>query len=270
MKLKELPFSLFHSIRLQFLSLERLTSKPERELPIVVSLTSIPSRFHILHLTVRSVLNQSSRPEKIVLWLNKKLENSLPHSLLKLQSQWFEIRFSELDCPHLKLAESLVCFPDSIVVTSDDDLLYPGDWLASLYRDHQNYPSSIISHRARVISYDKDGAILPYRKWPFIAQRAESMVNLLPLGFSGVLYPPRVLNNIATDDNLFLKLAPKADDLWWKAMSLSNETESRICSYDCGEIWPILGGQKVSLKSQNVKLDKNRTQWRALVDHFKL
>ena len=77
MKLKEYPKSLFTALRLALTPKESLgkNSRPAEE-PVIVTFTSIPSRLHVLSTTVRSLLNQSIQPERIVLWLNHNLRAS--------------------------------------------------------------------------------------------------------------------------------------------------------------------------------------------------
>jgi hypothetical protein len=47
---------------------------------------------------------------------------------------------------------------------------------------------------------------------------------LMPTGVSGVLYPPHSLDGIATDQQQFMKLSPRADDIWLKIASLKRGT----------------------------------------------
>src|SRR6187402_3471290 len=107
MKLKEMPRSCWRAWQLKRLSYQQLHSRTPIILPVIVSLTSIPSRLHIIHLTIRSLLNQESKPEKIILWLNDKLQQQLPKSLTSLMGDFFEIRFVELECSHRKLIHAL-------------------------------------------------------------------------------------------------------------------------------------------------------------------
>ena len=99
---------------------------------VIISLTSIPSRLSTLHLTIKSLLNQGVSFEKIILWLHEDLKNNLPPALEKLQGKRFEIRYSTTTEPHRKLIETLKLYPDRIIVTCDDDVMYPDDWLFRL------------------------------------------------------------------------------------------------------------------------------------------
>ncbi len=269
MKLKEYWPSFMAATCMKFLDRDALCAPSSNPLPIVVTLTSIPSRLSTLHLTIRSVLNQSRKPEKIVLWLNHDLHNQLPLSLSSLQSELFEIRYVELTCSHRKLIHSLQEFPTKILVTCDDDLIYERTWLERLYADHIDYPHDIIAHECRRIMHDgHSGDLLPYKQWPVVKEGGISDPEFMAIGYGGVLYPPGALVPQAIDSELFLKLAPKADDLWFKAMSFLQGTAVRHSSSSLPKPIPLIGSQKNSLLKTNVREDGNRLQWNALCDHF--
>ena len=268
MKIKELPSSIYHTWRLKSLSLNRLQKASSDTIPVVISLTSIPSRLDKIHIVIRCLLTQSKCPQKIVLWLHQSLEHEIPSSLNRLVGDVFEIRFSELDCPHLKLVESLRAFPKLPIITSDDDFIYEDQWVEHLYNEHIAHPNSVIANQLRRITYGTDGDLLPYKAWRYKhAEHQESQL-LLPIGSKGVLYPPAVFDSVVLDDQLFLKLAPRADDLWFKAMSFLKGTPSRRIANPSSDFIPIIGTRKYTLATSNIKQDGNRTQWDALRNHF--
>lgn len=268
MKLKEIPLSAYHSFRLKMLSVEKLTTPKSNAIPVIVSLTSIPSRLSKLHITLRSILDQSRPPKKIVLWLNENHQSLIPKSLRELESEVFEIRFTPLTCSHKKLVHSLVLFPTEHIVTSDDDFIYDKKWLESLYEAHQKNPNSIIAHQVRQITYDSDKNLLDYKNWKY-KNPENSKVNLA-IGAGGVWYPPQSLHPTVIDTELFLKLAPKADDLWFKAMSLLQNTEVLPSGNPPKHLIPVFGTQKVSLKKDNVDGNLNVSQWNNLATYFNL
>jgi len=270
LKLKEYGPSWLRARHLKSLPVEELGRAVDDPLPVVVTLTSIPSRLQTLHLTIRSLLAQQRKPEKIILWLNYDLRDHLPDALTRLVGDIFEIRFEGLSCSHRKLIFALDAFPDRVLVTCDDDLMYPPDWLERLYSDHDAFPLDILAHECRRITRDAHGVLLPYRDWPTVSEPGISGPDVLAIGYGGVLYPPGCLAPEATDSPLFLRLAPKADDLWFKAMALRKGTVVRRTSRPGPKPLPIIGSQKVSLLKSNVRGDGNRSQWQALCDHFGL
>ena len=270
MKLKELPGSLWRAFQLNRISVEALQDSSAPSLPIIVSFTSIPSRFHVIHLTVRSILAGTHKPEKIVLWLHESLQHHIPLSLSKLLGSRFEICYVSDDCPHLKLVRSLQAFPDKLIVTCDDDLMYAPNWLNALYQEHLQHPENIIANECRAIAYDETGKIRPYSDWHNENKGGASYDAILPLGYAGVLYPPHCFHEDVCNADLYLKLAPKADDLWFKAMSYLKGTAARQAYRPVAKPIPIVNSQSVSLKATNVKQDGNRLQWQAIAQHYAL
>ena len=114
----------------------------EKRVPqIIVSLTSYPDRIYDIHYCLYSLLNQNFKPDKLILWLSKeefpKLDENLPSRILKLKKHGLEIKWTEKNFrSYNKLIHSLKEYPNEIIVTADDDIFYPGDWLESLYENY--------------------------------------------------------------------------------------------------------------------------------------
>ena len=270
MKLKEYPKAFFFASKLNRLNLEKLHNTTANDLPIVVTMTSYGPRLKHVHQTIRSILGQTFPPKKIVLWLSQQYQYQLPTSLKNTLGPKFEIRYSLLDCPHLKLVESIKYFPSDLLVTCDDDLLYHDGFLKTLFDDHQLHPKDIMAHECRMITRGPDSNQLqPYTDWKYSKDPGASAINYLALGYAGVLYPPNSLDQRVVDHELFLKLSPHADDLWLKAMSLLKNTATRKTSMP-NRPHPMITSQQFSLKKQNVREDKNRLQWKQLCDYFSL
>ena len=266
---KELPKSLAYSLYLNLIPSKLLCHSRKKTLPVIVSMTSIPSRLNSIHLVIKSIFNQTHLPKKIVLWLHHDLKNSLPNNLKAVESTLFEIRYSHLTCSHRKLIHSLKEFPDDIIVTCDDDLIYNKHWLSKLFSEHQKYPNDIIANTTYQIKFDSEGNYLPYKQWKY-KEDTFKPIRSIPVGAWGILYPPKLLSVQIFDETLFLKLTPKADDLWFKAMALLKGTISRQSENLPKDPIPIIGTQKVALKNDNVNKNKNDSQWEDLSKHFNL
>ncbi len=269
MKLKEIPVSIYQSLRLKCIPIKKLHKSKKEALPVIVSLTTIPSRLRTLNITIRSILDQSRKPEKIVLWVNENDINSIPYSLIILSGERFEIEVSPYTFSHRKLIHSLKKYPNKTIVTCDDDMIYRKNWLELLHEQHLQNPLAIIANQTRHICYDSNG-IKPYKQWLYPEENKINHNAILPIGAEGVLYPPKSLDNQVWDVDLFLKLAPKADDLWFKAMSFLKGTQSVQAKKTTKKAIPIFGTQAVSLKKHNIDQDKNRSQWQALTEYFKI
>ena len=262
MKLKELPLSIFHSLRLRYGS----RTQSRESLPVTVSLTSIPSRLSTLDVVISSLLAQSHVPQSIILWLNDTLKDRLPERLTSLEGDVFKIQFCEGTSSYRKLLPTLKQLPDSIIVTCDDDLIYPSNWLINLYHGHEIHPESVISQVARKIARDENGVLLPYKEWSFIRYECHEK-NLLPIGYGGVLYPLGAFSEDVFNKDIYMKLSPKADDLWFKAMAILNN-KLTYCVSEKAKPIPLPRTQKNSLGEANIKQDKNRSQWQALCDYY--
>ena len=268
MKLKEYPISFFNTWLLKSKSSKILRERKSDFLPVIISFTTIKSRLNKVEITVRSLLNQSKQPEFIFLWLNENDKDSIPSSLKKLEGEVFKIFFTNRTSSHRKLIHTLERFPEKIVITCDDDFIYDFHWLEKLYNEHTHFPNSIIGNQTRQIKYDKEGNLLDYKFW--VNNDRNKPENLLAIGAAGILYPPKSLAEIAINYDLALELAPKADDLWFKAMALLNNTEVRQSSNVPKNLIPIFGTQKVSLKKENVDKNMNVIQWQKLSQYFNL
>jgi hypothetical protein len=148
--------------------------------------------------------------------------------------------------------------------------MYRKTWLEKLYHQSLKYPNTIIANQVRTIRKDPNGTFLPYNQWPVNSPEQGGPRETLAIGAEGVLYPPNSLDNKYNDEALFMKLAPKADDLWFKSMSLLKGTPCKISEDRSKNAIPIIGSQKSSLKNINIKKDFNSTQWADLVSYFNL
>lgn len=271
MKIKEIPLYLRKAKELKKIPAARLgiTETGKTEVDVLISLTSIRHRLAKLHLVIRSLLLQSVQAEKILLWLHHDLAGELPQSLTSLIGPRFEIHYTNEHSPHRKLTETLRNFSKRNIVTCDDDMLYPSDWLSRLIDDHDKHPDEIIAHECRKISTTDSGDIRPYLTWVKETPGA-SHSDTISVGYGGVFYPAGSLPDETLDKDTYLRLTPSADDLWFKAMSLMSGTRIRRSSICEPMPIQILGSQKVALKHKNIKEDRNRAQWLDLIKEFNI
>ena len=266
MKLKHLPESIFTSLKYRLTSTQKLIEPKGNELDVVVSLTAIPSRFRILDLTLASLFDQNPKPKYIYLWINEKHMDLIPRRVKKLEGEILKIRPTSLHTAHKKLIHSLKAHPNLPVVTCDDDVLYRKNWLNMLVESHKLHPKDVIAHRGRTISYDENNNLKPYEDWHFLPDAALEL--FIPIGVNGVLYPPKCFGELIHNDKLFMELAPKSDDLWFKAVQLVEGVKARKADESPKPPIPIPGTQKISLRNLNVKQGMNDIQWKNLIDHF--
>lgn len=197
---------------------------------LIVSLTSFPARIAFVVPTIKSLLNQSLSPSKIIMWLAREEfpngKEMLPSDLLELENEMFEIKWCENLRSYKKLVPTLREYPNSIIATADDDLIYEREWLEKLYVTHKKYPTDIICHRITKIIKDQNGkwANIP-GGWDYYS--GGCYLNKLT-GCSGVLYPVGSLADDVTNSNIFMQLAPTSDDIWFWLMGILNDTKVRV------------------------------------------
>ncbi|MFT3831154.1 MAG: hypothetical protein QM691_15760 [Opitutaceae bacterium] len=196
---------------------------------LVVSLTTIAERVSTIHLCLDSLLRQTRRPDRLVLWLNRTeapdrprlTPETLPRSLTRLLVRGLTIEWCEDLGPHCKLLPALRRFPRARIATADDDILYAPDWLASLAAAQEREPACLHCHRGHLMRYAADGSLRPYAEWGKLAAGVSGATpDLFPTGVGGVLYAPGDLAPEVFNAAAFRALCPRADDVWFKAMSL--------------------------------------------------
>ncbi len=184
---------------------------------LLVSLTSYPPRFPTLHLTLRSLLLQSVRPNGLILWIAHADMPLLPTKVRDLEDFGLEIRECDDLKSYKKLVPAVERFPHAFMVTADDDLYYPPDWLRLLTEGFSAEEPAILARRA-VRMKRSSGGLAPFKNWEHDVQdeRAREPSNdLMPETGAGALFPPGALSPIVTDRALFERLAPTGDDLWF-------------------------------------------------------
>lgn len=137
-----------------------------------------------------SLLQQTVRPDRVILWLEAGERARLPPAVTRLVARGLEIRECEDGLrPYKKIVPALETFPEAYIATADDDCLYPPDWLSGLV-GAVGSAREILCYRGHWIKRDADDNPKPYKEWERISRRLESSFELLPTGVEGVLYPP--------------------------------------------------------------------------------
>ena len=237
---------------------------------LIVTLTSYPARFATLARTLRSLLDQSIRPDRTILWIDEAALDRVPGDVRALEQAGLELRGCRDLRSYTKLIPALAAFPEAFHVTADDDVYYPPDWLERLTAEFDPARPAILAMRAHLATADARGALRPYREWELATHRRcddGARRLLFPTGVAGVLYPPRALGPDVSDEATFMALCPHADDLWGFWMAARHGTEQRRVAgaFDIVN-WPR--SQDVGLFHENWLGDRNDRQIRALEARF--
>ncbi len=234
-------------------------------------MTSFPARFQFIHLTIESLLHQTVKPDMIILWLSSKEASleKLPEKVRKLQKRGLTIKFVQENYkPYKKLIYTVQENPEAKIITCDDDIIYRKDMIEGLVRTHKKFPNCIVANRCVQLKRNKDG-LKPYRELKIATNHSPSF-SLLPTGVGGVLYFSNSLHQDLTNAALFTKLAPSNDDIWFKAMSLLNNTKIVLVNRKTESTIPILNSQEEALWKENVDNGANDRQFNDVFSHYNL
>lgn len=237
--------------------------------PLVISLTSYPARFPVLHWTLRGILRQSIRPDVVVLWIATDDMALLPSDVIALQAEGLQIRPCADLRSYKKIIPTLTAFPESLIVTADDDVYYWPTWLEELVTAHFDLQAPIVCHRARQVKLAPNHTLEPYATWPKNRAGQETGPLLLPTGVQGVLYDPHIFHSDVGRADLFMALAPTSDDIWLYWMHRLNGSKP-VCLGLGRRIveWP--DSQAAALQTANVLSAGNDAALAALTAYYGL
>ena len=235
---------------------------------VIISLTSFPGRINDIWITISSLVWQSYQPYKIILWLSKDQfpsTNGLPSSLRSMESDLFEIRFVEGDLKsHKKYYYAFQNYPDKLVITVDDDLIYAYNMVELFYKEHLLHPDDVLCRYCKEISYNQNGELKPYNSWP-VTTNTENEYIFFGSG-GGVLFQPNRLFEDVLNKELFWKLTPYADDIWLNTMCRLANLRIRLVTKDLFLYFDK--NEQGSLSYVNVELSKNDEQLNNVIQYY--
>lgn len=238
--------------------------------PLIVTLTSYPPRFPTLGATLRSLLDQTVRADRTILWLAEKDLPQLPGDVVALKDFGLEIRSCADLRSYKKLVPALRAFPGAWFATADDDVYYRPDWLEGLVGQAASQNRTVIAARAHLARLDGAGRLVPYLEWEMNTHRLRAPspgTRLFPTGVGGVLYPPDAFADAVTDEDAFMRLCPHGDDIWFFWMArLAGTGQARTPSGFEILAWPR--SQEVGLFHENQYNSRNDAQIRNMEDAF--
>lgn len=224
---------------------------------VIVSLTSFPQRMDQTYYAIKSLMIQTTKADKIVLWLaQRQFPNSkIPKKFDELIDRGLEVRFTPLDLrSHKKyyyiLQEQQ---PDELVITFDDDIIYEADAIEKLLVFHEKYPRCIVCNRGETIRIDEQGNPKPYRQWGIrsdIGVKEPSMY-IVPSTGAGCLYPYGVMPTSTFDVENIKRLAFTADDMWMRFNSIQTGVKVIKTRRDIAILCTVSDSQKINLSQVN-------------------
>ena len=139
--------------------------KDLRQEKITVSMTSYGNRLNLVHIAIKSIMEQTRKADAIVLYLAeddslKKIpqEEELTKAGLRIERHVRDLK------SHKKYFYAMQEYSESLIVTVDDDTIYDENLLEDLYKEHLIYPKSVICRRGHRMT-KRNGEIAPYDLW---------------------------------------------------------------------------------------------------------
>lgn len=251
----------------------KLCNSSEETNQVIVSLTTFPARINKVWLVIETLLNQSLKPDRIILWLSIEQFDgldTLPSNLLKQMKRGLEIRFVEGDLrSHKKYYYALREFKESRVITVDDDIFYPSYLIRDLIELGETHISSILAFRGSKMTYYDTGNLKPYSDW--VALSEEDICRPNEFFFTsggGTLFPPNVFNDEVFNKEVFMTHCKYADDVWLNLMAKINKA-SIVKTRRSFTILPVFNKENVELSTMNLGDSLNDKQIKAVCDFYK-
>ena len=241
---------------------------------LIVSLTTYDKRLYDVYLTIESIMQQTVKPNKIILWLAEDMKNvEIPITLQRQQLRGLEIRYTKDIRSYKKLIPTLKEYPNDFIITIDDDVLYNHDMIELFLSEYRKEPHCIHCGWAKHLAVGKDGKLM---RWKACPKRPEEEVKAsflnLPIGCAGILYPPHSLDNEVFNEDVFLDFCKYADDIWFKAMTLKAGYPCKALRKDIHNYLyidnPICQHQGLTLV--NISKDMNNVQLQSVFDKYDL
>lgn len=243
---------------------------------IIASLTTHGERIQTVHLALKTILCQSKKPDKVVLWLSsKEFENKeLPKELIDLTNEGVEIAFCDDIRSYKKLIPALQAFPNDLIITFDDDILYENDIIEKLMDAYEKMPDVIHCVRGHRIRFSKEGDVRSYNEWEMCSEVFTEGYDIFPTCGAGALFFAGCFDDEVFNKEVYLSLAPHADDVWFKAMSLKSGVKCKILPQENKRFMmlnTIEGTQEEGLWMQNQdEASGNNPQIKAVFERYGL
>ena len=220
---------------------------------VIVSLTTHSFRIHDVYLAIESIMQGTMLPNRIILWLSDEYKSTpLPITLQSQIKRGLDVRYCKDIRSYTKLVPALREFPNSAIITIDDDIIYPIDTIEHLVKAYNNSNDCICAYWVHTIPKDLHTNYTSLLDWPTVKESVDDSPLLFYEGFGGVLYPPNSLDKEVLNENVFLDICKYADDVWFNAMSLKKGTKVHYANPRPG-LFKCIGNPEVqSIALRNV------------------
>lgn len=204
-------------------------NKEKRDTILTCTLTTFPDRIDTVQYTIKSLYNQSVKPDRIVLWLaSSEFENfQFPESINRLQERGLEIRYCDNYFGHKRYYKMIEEQKENeCIIMFDDDILFPYCLIERLYDKWLQFPDCVICERGQVMTFDGDKILNPGR-WSSTSDEGidKPSYKILASPGGGCLFPHKALYKDANNTDMISKYALKTGDIWLMFQTVQNDTK---------------------------------------------
>ncbi len=244
---------------------------------LIVSITSYGRRVdHVLPYAIYSLFRQTIMPTKIVLVLDDGDKKKYHKSLESFKHKGLSILYDDRNLkPYKKLIPVMELYPDSIIITVDDDAYYKENFVKNMIESYFENKHCIHANMLHQITIDKDGNLNKYKDWiddAFV--KSIDLSKAFPIGLGGIMYQKDLLFRDVCNVDLFKTLSPNADDIWFFIMAKLVGTkykkviQNRNCYHPLDNIYQITH-RGARLSDMNCYDDMNDVQISKVFDYYK-
>ena len=198
---------------------------------LIVSFTSHPARFEFLSRFLRDLSTQSDCSCILVLNIFEKDRDKLPAEIFQLDLPYrLQVHFTEDDWgPAKKLIPTAKLYPNSHILTLDDDIEYPNNLIEMMKLEIFKNPQDVLANRVDLPNFSKN-ILRNYGDWAWDVDQPFNHL-VVPIGVGGVIYPPRSLHQDAFNFADYRNLSWSTDDIWFWVHSIRNGVRVRKSDY---------------------------------------
>lgn len=216
---------------------------------VIVNITSIYSRLDLCCATVWSLIQQERLPDKINIWLSH--DAYMADKGVKNSPEWVEqlnkihniisVNFTDNIGPYRKIIPALRKYPaDYTLVYADDDVVYGKQWLSELCKTYENYNGEyVVASRVRLMKKNIFGQYRSYIDFPLCTQSCLLSEDLLITGVGGCILNSSHIDRALIEDNIFLNLAPRTDDIWLSKIILLSGSKVMVNPNSLAQVFTI-------------------------------
>lgn len=234
---------------------------------LTVNITTTKSRLNLCSSTIWSLVNQELSPDVINLWVSKDKYladegiDFLPEWINKINNvkDILRVRYVENTGPYRKLFPKLLSSNyDETIVYADDDVIYRDSWLKTLIQEFNKHEGRfVVASRVRVVESNIFGIRKSYNMLKLVLGNKLLSTGYIITGVGGCVLSPSHIKKEFLHNKDYLKIAPKADDLWISKLLELSGSKVQVCPEALIHVNEINHDMDSLNSFNNVSLDGN-------------